>query len=202
MASTSRSPRQVSTPVPAGLPLGLQPYHLLFSGTVISIVLLGTLYSLLTGSHLYNTHIAPGAHLPFDDSAAQAGLQRPASLFADKRNIFNQLFVKQAWFWTTCVVVLQAWTMRSSAGSEPGGATGATGETPSEVAKGKRKAEEGDENEGEGDKGHAPVPARAPPATISSPMARSILRWFISTCCWGKYDILSVLFRSARFLDT
>ncbi|TIC72801.1 hypothetical protein E3Q00_03588 [Wallemia mellicola] len=56
-----------------------------------AIVLLGTLYSVY-----YDT---------FQDTSSAVSFAKSATYFATKKNIFNKLFVKKAWGWTTASVL-------------------------------------------------------------------------------------------------
>lgn len=74
-------------------------------------VVIGISYNLLTSTAAQTTFRTrlPGSALggaTGDLAAASLNLAAPTlPYFADKRNIFNQVFVKKAWFWTTLGVV-------------------------------------------------------------------------------------------------
>ncbi|KAN0065475.1 hypothetical protein ACQY0O_001311 [Thecaphora frezii] len=155
----------VRPPPPSTLPLGMQPYHIIFFLHFTIIVLFGTFYSILTGSHHTNLHTTlarsstPSAPLS-GDFTAHANLPPVAEVagyWADRKNLVNQLFVKRAWFWTTLAWAVQCFVLRTHNGAV----------TEAEAKHAKR--------EGQPQKGEAQG---------SGPVARSVLRWTVATGCW------------------
>lgn len=182
------------------LPLGLQPYHLTFVAYLSSIVLLGTIYSVLYGTHLQNVRISSGAAgsqfpstLPgaavapapiqngVDDSTKLGPI--PPTVFlppshalnywANRKNIVNQVFVKKAWLWTTLAWALQLFFLRLSPTSSASPSTPAKARTSS--VPGSRADHKKDEDAA------TQQPAGA---TITSPVSISVLRYGIATGTW------------------
>ena len=171
------------------LPLGLKPYHVAFVSYLSAIVLLGTFYSLLTGSHLNNLSSQPRGNEAFDQAASVAAAQRGASgsllpplsptlvapdsplhYWANRKNIFNQVFVKKAWAWTTFAWALVLFLVKNKKASVPVGQTAGTKmDRDGNVLKAGKQPADKDE---------------PTPATASSPVSISTLRWMIATACW------------------
>lgn len=89
---------------------GIEPYYLYIISALFLTILLGTIYSLLNHTSretLFRTRI-PAHAIKFTGSHLAFELPNPVtiSFFADKRNFFNQYFVKLAWGWTSlaCLV--------------------------------------------------------------------------------------------------
>ncbi|EST09114.1 Fat storage-inducing transmembrane protein [Kalmanozyma brasiliensis GHG001] len=172
-ASTATLPRRQSK-----LPLGLQPHHLTFALYFTSIVVIGTTYSVLYGTHLQNVRISSGATGDFPSTlpgaaVAPAPVQNTVegslnlgpipptillpphhalNYWANRKNIVNQLFVKKAWLWTTLAWGMQLFFLRLA---------------PPRVDK--KKDEDAVATE---------------QATITSPVSISVLRYLVATSAW------------------
>ena len=182
------------------LPLGLQPYHLTFVAYLSSIVLLGTIYSIVYGTHLQNVRISSGAGgsqfpstLP-GAAVAPAPIQNgvdgstklgpiPPTVFlppnhalnywANRKNIVNQVFVKKAWLWTTLAWALQLFFLRLSP---------TTSASPSTLAKPRTSSVLG--NRADHKKDEDATTQQPAGATVTSPVSISVLRYGMATGAW------------------
>ena len=93
-------------------------YNLVFFLWIGLVMLGGTLYSMYYETHLFNTEYS--ATRALDYAAAKAMHADVPSVFADRRNWVNSLFVKRAWFWNTLVVLLVAVTLDPASGGVRG----------------------------------------------------------------------------------
>ncbi|KAI3617762.1 hypothetical protein CBS9595_003671 [Malassezia furfur] len=93
-------------------------YNLVFFLWIGLVMLSGTLYSIYYQTHLFNTEYS--ATRALDYTAAKAMHADVPSMFADRRNWMNTLFVKRAWFWNTLVVLLVAVTLDPASGGVRG----------------------------------------------------------------------------------
>lgn len=75
------------------------PYIVPFLTLLLLTATLGTLLSLRTSSTLTSFR----SRLPASSLSTTSLLPKSIPYFADKRNVLNQVFVKQAWAWTTAV---------------------------------------------------------------------------------------------------
>lgn len=75
------------------------PYIVPFLTFLLLTATLGTLLSLRTSSTLTSFR----SRLPASTLSTTSLIPKAIPYFADKRNLFNQVFVKQAWAWTTAV---------------------------------------------------------------------------------------------------
>ncbi|EPQ30714.1 uncharacterized protein PFL1_01615 [Pseudozyma flocculosa PF-1] len=183
-AATMRSPTTTTAP----LPLGLQRYHVLFLGYFTAIVVLGTVYSILTGSHHANLHTtianaslaAAGASpLSHTDSTTRLPPLPPTlvppghalAYWANRKNIFNQLFVKRAWFWTTLASALVTIVIRTRPGARiVGDSLGVDVDQ-----RGNLKIND--------PRSQNRLDAQSK-TTVTSPVAKSTLRWLMATGYW------------------
>jgi len=93
---------------------------------VISVTLLGTLWSVISGeptirllcglvcASLHASYLTTGTYLDTSNPLI-ANLPHPkhsTSYFANKRNVFNTVFVKRAWGWTSLVILANTFTTR------------------------------------------------------------------------------------------
>ncbi|KAE8259827.1 hypothetical protein A4X13_0g757 [Tilletia indica] len=85
----------------------LHPYQVAAVGTLALIVVLGSTYASLSGSTSFNLFYSDPIRFPSAATASQ-----PGTLFADRRNLLNALFVKRIWGWTTLAFVAQAVVLR------------------------------------------------------------------------------------------
>lgn len=175
--SATRSRAQAQAQPVAQLPLGLQPFHLLHVSLVVAIVLGGTLYSLWTGSHVYNSldgfdRLEVLSQASSSSPTAHSSFLPPTSYLADKRNVFNQIFVKRAWAWNTLAFVVQALFLKSSVTS---------GRVSAALKKKDDEAAESAQANANASKATA-----TKHSTISSPLSISFLRFGIATACWGE----------------
>lgn len=182
----------------SSLPLGLQRYHLAYMGFLSAIVLAGTAYSLLYSTHTYNVMLSnPSALVAATPKAASTAslttssprLDRlvdaaklPATIFADRRNLLNRLFIKYAWFWTTLAFLAQVLTLRAAGGH-------------AEDANSKGKGRQRGESVGGEDLGAdaSATPARTgmertKEATVYSAMSVSTLRYIVATLLWMSFS--------------
>lgn len=187
------------------LPLGLQPYHLTFALYLSSIVIIGTAYSIIYGTHLQNVRISSGAvgsdgsQFPSTVPGAavapapiQNGVDGNTNLgpipptillpphhalnyWANRKNIVNQIFVKKAWLWTTLAWALQLFFLRLAPAST----------TPaSSAAKPRASAPVGSRTTTNNKKDDDIAAQAATQATITSPVFISVLRYTIATGIW------------------
>ncbi|KDN53492.1 hypothetical protein K437DRAFT_265562 [Tilletiaria anomala UBC 951] len=161
----------------AGLPLGLQPFHLLYLCIVGSIVVGGSLYAIATGSHLYNVaegfdrlHVLNAA--TSSSPTTHTAFLPPTSYFADKRNVLNQLFVKRAWGWNILAFIIQALFLKSAiSGSGREAAQRKKDDDVAVVPTGPAVAA-------------AQKTAATRKSTIGSPLSISLFRFATATLCW------------------
>ncbi|TKY88560.1 hypothetical protein EX895_002549 [Sporisorium graminicola] len=200
--STTRQQRRQSK-----LPLGLQPHHLALALYFTSIVVLGTVYSVVYGTHLDNVRISSGvagsansqfpATLPgaaVAPAPIQNGVEGMTNLgpipptillpphhalnyWANRKNIVNQIFVKKAWLWTTIAWFLQLFFLRLA----PSSSTTATTTTTASV-KPRTSAVVGSRVDHKKDEDTVVDPPAQ--ATITSPVSISVLRYLIATALW------------------
>lgn len=186
------------------LPLGLQPHHLTFALYLCSIVVLGTTYSVIYGTHLQNVRISSGISGSSDSQfpstlpgAAVAPVPQqnnvegntnlgpiPATIllpphhalnyWANRKNIVNQLFVKKACIWTTLAWSLQLFLLRLAPAS--------TATTTSAAAPSRASANVASRVDHKKDEDATVEPATQ--ATITSPVSISVLRYMIATAVW------------------
>ncbi|KAJ1025873.1 hypothetical protein NDA16_002499 [Ustilago loliicola] len=187
------------------LPLGLQPYHFTFALYLSTIVILGTAYSIIYGTHLQNVRISSGAIGAADSqfpSTVPGATVTPAPIqngvdgntnfgpipptillpphhalnyWANRKNIVNQIFVKKAWLWTTLAWALQLFFLRLAPTSTT---------TASTSAKPRTSAAVGSRNTINNKKDEDASAAAAAQATITSPVSISVLRYAIATGIW------------------
>ncbi|CAD6886490.1 unnamed protein product [Tilletia controversa] len=102
----------------------LRPYQVVAVCTLTAIVVLGSTLASLRGSTSFNLFFSDPLRFPHAADAAQ-----PSTLFADRRNFLNALFVKRVWAWTTlafgaqAVVLRRPWSkllQRASGEGQPG----------------------------------------------------------------------------------
>jgi len=173
----------------AGLPLNLQPYHLVYMGLLSTIVLSGTIYSIINSTHTYNVMLSNAASLAtaLPKAASSATLTTssprldsmldsatlPDTIFADRRNLLNRIFIKYAWAWTTLAFLAQVLTIRS------------TGTLGNVNGKGKGKARQEGNDGNEVDSSLSPQRMESTKeATFYSAMSVSTLRYFVATSLW------------------
>lgn len=174
--STRVAPQRASSQ----LPLGLKPYHVVFVVYFSSIVLLGTLYSLAYGTHIQNLNrglsfpLTSGLEqsIPSVDTGAASTLppipptvlqpNHALTYWANRKNIVNRLFVKQAWLWTSIAWLLQLFFLRL---------------IPSSTAASKKD----DDKRKTVDRAES---VAAEQATIGSPVSISVLRYLLATSTW------------------
>ncbi|CBQ69419.1 conserved hypothetical protein [Sporisorium reilianum SRZ2] len=196
MSSTYTSPQRRQSK----LPLGLQPHHLTFALYFTSIVVLGTAYSVVYGTHLQNVRISSGAADSQFPSTLPGAAVAPAPIqngvegsinlgpipptillppnhalnyWANRKNIVNRIFVKKAWLWTTIAWFLQLFFLRLAPTSSATAVPAAKPRTSAGVAS--RVDHKKDEDASNGS------PAQA---TITSPVSISVLRYLIATALW------------------
>ncbi|KAK0535917.1 hypothetical protein OC834_001361 [Tilletia horrida] len=85
----------------------VRPYQVLAVSGLATIVLLGSTYAALGGTSSYNLFFSDPLRFP-----SSAGASQPSTLFADRRNLLNAVFVKKIWAWTTAAFVAQAVVLR------------------------------------------------------------------------------------------
>lgn len=183
------------------LPLGLQPYQFAFALSLSAIVILGTFYSIVYGTHLQNVRISSGAggsvgsQFPSTipgaavapavqnrvDGSTNLGPIPPTILlpphhalnyWANRKNIVNQIFVKKAWLWTTLAWALQLFFLRLAP-------TSASTSTPAKPRSSAPVGSRLDYKKGK----HSNIQPAAP-ATITSPVYTSVLRYIFATAIW------------------
>lgn len=138
------------------------PYHVAYLSIVLLPVIIFTFLSIFSQSHAYNVYLAAAPGSALEEYGRLNGLQPIKSFFAQKSNPINVYFIKYAWAWTTLAWLAQLWTLRSPS-------------APDLKGKGKARDEDADEDE---------VTPADQEATIASPLAKSLLRYIISTICW------------------
>ncbi|CDU25075.1 related to SCS3-protein required for inositol prototrophy [Sporisorium scitamineum] len=203
MSSTYTSPQQRRQ---SKLPLELQPHHVTFALYFTSIVVLGTAYSVIYGTHLQNVRISSGVAGSADSqfpstlpraavapAPIQNGVEGNTNLgpipptillpphhalnyWANRKNIVNQIFVKKAWLWTTIAWFLQLFFLRLA----PTSSTSTTAATTS--AKPRASAVVGSRVDHKKDEDAVVDPPAQ--ATIASPVSISVLRYLIATALW------------------
>ncbi|SNX86423.1 related to SCS3 - protein required for inositol prototrophy [Melanopsichium pennsylvanicum] len=193
------------------LPFGLQPHHITFALYLSSIVILGTTYSIVFGTHLENVRISSGAVGPSGsefpstlpgatvapyvqtgvDGSTNLGPIPPTILlpphhvlnyWANRKNIVNQIFVKKAWLWTTFAWALQLFFLRLAPQSAPVA-------TRTSLVKPRQSAPVGSRIDHKKDKdspssSSASSASSAAAATITSPVSISVLRYIFATSFW------------------
>lgn len=160
--------------------MGLKPYHVVFVVYFSSIVLFGTVYSLVYGTHVPNLNRTLSFPMTsgLDQTVKSADTGAASSLppipptvlqpnhvltyWANRKNILNRVFVKQAWLWTTIAWLLQLFFLRL---------------IPSSTSANKKDDDKRDAA------GRAESVA-ADQATIGSPVSISVLRYLIATSTW------------------
>lgn len=195
---------------PSKLPLGLQPHHLAFALYLTSIVILGTAYSVVYGTHLQNVRISSGLSANSDSqfpatlpgaAIAPAPIQNgvegstnlgpiPPSIllpphhalnyWANRKNIVNQIFVKKAWLWTTIAWLFQLFLLRLAPASGAATPTSTVGAAPSRASA--RVGSRIDHKKQ--DDASSATEAAAAQATITSPVSISVLRYIVATSAW------------------
>ncbi|KAL9936831.1 hypothetical protein V8E36_004066 [Tilletia maclaganii] len=104
--------------------LNFRPYQVLAIGSLAAVVILGSTYASLSGSTRFNLFFSDPIRFPDAVTAS-----KPVTLFADRRNWLNVLFVKKVWGWTTlaflgqAVVLRRPWSkllLRAKGTTEPG----------------------------------------------------------------------------------
>ncbi|PWN32251.1 uncharacterized protein FA14DRAFT_86545 [Meira miltonrushii] len=183
----------------SGLPLNLERYNLVYMGFFTAIVLSGTIYSLLHGTHSYNvllsnlgtiaTNAAESLTADEDPSEvadAQEGISKvianiPTTFLADRRNLLNRLFTKFAWFWTTLAFIAQAVTVRSKTPRPDIVRTESGSEDHSAVKEKKEKRVERQQKRGTSASTNDDVDLQA---TVMGALSISLLRYVIATILW------------------
>ena len=194
--STTRPRAQAQAQPVAQLPLGLQPFHVLYVSLVVAIVFGGTLYSLWSGSHVYNSldgfdRLDVLSEASSSSPTAHSSFLPPTSYLADKRNVFNQIFVKRAWAWNTLAFIVQALILKSSSG---GGMAAALKKKDDDAA-GSAQANAAART------ANASKATATKQSTISSPLSISFLRFGVATACWGECPLVSRLNALVDFLS-
>lgn len=90
-------------------------YHVYLILYLVVIMLVGTLVSLLLGTHMFNVTLSNTRAL--DVHAGRLMESQVPHMFADRRNPLNQFFIKRAWLWNTACVVLVGLTLKRTHGS-------------------------------------------------------------------------------------
>lgn len=173
------------------LPLGLQSYNIFYMGLLSIIVITGTIYSLIHSTHIYNVMLSNSGSFTGGTLAPKAAssatltsstprldnlvdsARLPATIFADRRNLLNRVFIKFAWGWTTLAFLAQVLTLR------------ATSVNPDIDEKGKKKqrrtpSEEVIDPHSASTSGMQSTKE----ATVYSAMSTSTLRYFVATFLW------------------
>lgn len=108
--------------------------------------------------------------------------------WANRRNIVNQIFVKKAWFWTTVAWALQLFFLRLAPSNPSVPASASTANAAPGPAGAAPSARVGSRVQGldhKKDEDATVQPTAAPtPATITSPVSISVLRYLVATAAW------------------
>lgn len=144
----------------------IAPHHQFYVGSLLAVVATFTLLSLVFQTHAYNVSLSKIPSAPLEPH-----LKPVASVFARKSNIINRWFIKKAWLWTTLAHLAQLLTLRAPPTPEA--------KLAASRARGKKKVDSDDEASS-AEEGAPEDQA----ATVTSPFAKSLLRWFIATLCW------------------
>ncbi|UZJ52664.1 hypothetical protein CBS101457_001984 [Exobasidium rhododendri] len=173
----------------SNLPFGLQYHNAVYMGLLSAIVLFGTVYSMIYSTHTYNVMLSNSvSHAATAPKAASSATltsssprldsmidsaRLPATIFADRRNLLNKVFIKYAWAWTTLAFLAQAFTLRSSAGIDV--------DRKEDDRKGKAK----ENREDAIDSSSSPSgTGETKEATVYSAMSTSTLRYLVATVLW------------------
>lgn len=183
----------------SGLPLSLEKYNLIYMGFFSLIVLGGTVYSLIHGTHSYNVLLSnlgsiatkSAEALTTDEESSeisdvqesinQAITNIPTTFLADRRNLLNRLFTKFAWFWTTFAFVAQAITLRSKTPRRDIVKTENRNEDSSAVKEKNEIQIEGQQKRTVSAKTNKDVDLQA---TVMGALSISLLRYVIATILW------------------
>jgi Inositol phospholipid synthesis and fat-storage-inducing TM len=183
----------------SGLPLSLERYNLVYMGFFSAIVLTGTIYSLIHGTHTYNVFLSNLGSIatntaesltadedPSEISDAQESVSKiianiPTTFLADRRNLLNRFFSKFAWFWTTLAFVAQAGTLRSKTPRPDIVRTESGSEDHSAVKEKKEKRAERQQKRGASTSTNNDVDLQA---TVMGALSISLLRYVIATILW------------------
>lgn len=182
MASTQSKGKGKSKEAAKPLPLGLQPYHVFYLAGLSALVIVGTAYSVVYSTHVYNVSLSASVTQhplrsalesnPLSQAPLAESARLPATIFADRRNWINRIFIKRAWGWTGLAFAAQALTLRAAPSSP----------TSPSSAKGKEKERQSSSSRG-GNNEEAMARAEA---TIYSPLSRSTFRFLVATLLWGE----------------
>lgn len=167
----------------APLPLGLQPYHVFYLAGLSAIVAFGTVYSVIHSTHVYNVSLSASVTQhplrstldsnPLSQAPLVESARMPATIFANRANLINRIFIKRAWGWTSLAFAAQALTLRAA----PLSSSTSGSDLSFTVSKGKGKETQPRRDED--------VMARSE-ATVYSPLSRSTFRYIIATLLWSK----------------
>lgn len=190
MATRTMAPNGIRT---KSLPLNLQPYNVLYMALLTTIVLTGTIYSLIHSTHVYNVMLSNSGSMagtlapkaassstltsstPRLDTMVDSA-RLPATIFADRRNLLNRVFIKFAWGWTTLAFLAQVLTLR---------ATGAGVDTADDKGKRPQRRTPSEEIiDAHANSSSAAGMQKTKEATVYSAMSTSTLRYFIATFLW------------------
>lgn len=159
MSSSAGSGGTAAAARPGGV-LTLAPHHHVYLAFFTSIILVFTVASVIFQTHTYNVLVAQSPRID---------LKPVASIWASKANPINRIFIKKAWLWTTLADLAQVLTLRAPPSASE----------KRSLSKGKGKAREEDT-----DGAASSTTPEDQDATIASPLAKSLLRWFIATIAW------------------
>lgn len=168
MSTSSGRGASLSSTVSSRAPL-MAPHHKLYLLFFAGLVVIFTFTSFIFQTHAYNVLFLQSAH---------PDLEPVASVFARKSNPINRIFIKKAWLWTTLADLALVFTLRSP--------TSSPNEASSYSGKGKQRelADADDVNESSSTAEVVEARREDQEATIASPVAKSLLRWFLATLCW------------------
>lgn len=98
--------------------LRIQTYHVYMILFLAGVILLGTCTSALFRMNHFNLHLSATRAT---DYAAFVELQKQApTIWADRRNWVNRIFVRRAWFWNSIAIGLIAATLKRTGGGVQG----------------------------------------------------------------------------------
>lgn len=170
--STGTTDRPASPPKLALIP----PYHIVYLGLLLGPLTAFTLLSLFLQTHTYNVYLS-SPHASSTGDVIAEHLKPVASIFAQRTNLLNRVFIKNAWAWTSVAWVAQALTLRGPESPEA--------KKAAQIAKGKAKADAAKVG-GAGEDDAGPEDQEA---TVASPLAKSLLRYAIATSAWVCFSL-------------
>ncbi|KAK0548395.1 hypothetical protein OC861_000554 [Tilletia horrida] len=85
----------------------IRPYQIAAVTGLSAVVLLASSYAALSGATSYNLFYSDPFRFPDAVTAS-----KPATVFANRKNLLNALFVKKVWLWTTLAFASQAYLLR------------------------------------------------------------------------------------------